>query len=97
MIAAANPVREIACVLISVYTVILLIRVVLSWAVAFGWRPPYSGLLSKGLRLMDDVTEPVLRPLRSLIPPVRAGAVGLDLSILVAFVILAVLRTAICR
>ena len=39
--------------------------------------------------------EPVLRPLRNMIPPVRAGGVGLDLSIIVAFVILAVLRSAL--
>jgi YggT family protein len=47
------------------------------------------------LDLLDDVTEPVLRPLRALIPPIRAGGVGLDLSIIIAFVILAVLRTAL--
>ena len=97
MIAATNPVREVVCVLISAYTVILLIRVILSWAVTLGWRPPYSGPVRKVLDLLDDVTEPLLKPLRSLIPPVRAGGVGLDVSILVAFVILAVLRMAICR
>jgi YggT family protein len=47
------------------------------------------------LDLLDDVTEPILRPLRALIPPIRAGGVGLDLSIIIAFVILAVLRTAL--
>jgi YggT family protein len=97
MIAATNPVREVVCVLISAYTVILLIRVILSWAVTLGWRPPYSGPVRKVLDLLDDVTEPLLKPLRALIPPVRAGAVGLDVSILVAFVILAVLQMAICR
>jgi YggT family protein len=97
MIAATNAAREVLCVLISVYTMILLIRVILSWAVMLGWRPPYSGVVRKGLDLLDDVTEPLLKPLRSLIPPVRAGGVGLDVSILVAFVILAVLRMAICR
>ena len=45
--------------------------------------------------LLEGVTEPVLRPLRKMIPPVRAGGIGLDLSILVAFVILAVLRTVL--
>ena len=47
------------------------------------------------LDLLDDVTDPVLRPLRAMIPPVRAGGVGLDLSIIVAFVVLAVVRTAL--
>ena len=48
------------------------------------------------LDLLDDVTEPVLRPLRALIPPIRAGGVGIDLSIIIAFVILLVLRSALC-
>jgi YggT family protein len=94
---AASPVREVVCALIGVYSLILLIRVIVSWTLAFGWRPPFWGPLRKGLDLLDAVTEPVLRPLRSLIPPVRAGGVDLDLSILVAFVILAVLRTVVCR
>ncbi len=96
MIGAESAVRSVLCTILLVYTVILFVRVILSWAVAFGWRPPYGGPGRKILDLLDDVTEPVLRPLRALIPPVRAGAVGLDLSILVAFVILAVLQRAIC-
>ena len=44
--------------------------------------------------IVEDVTEPVLKPLRALIPPVRAGGMGLDLSMIVAFVILFVLRQA---
>jgi YggT family protein len=45
--------------------------------------------------LVDDVTEPVLRPLRGIIPPVRMGAVGLDVSLLLLFVILFVIRSAL--
>jgi YggT family protein len=61
----------------------------------FGFRPPLSGPVRKLLDLLDDVTDPVLRPLRAMIPPIRAGGVGIDLSIIVAFVILAVLRQAL--
>jgi len=86
---------DIVCVVLTAYTIILFIRVLVSWAFLFGFRPPYSGPLRTVLDLLDDVTEPVLRPLRALIPPIRAGGVGLDLSIIIAFVILAVLRTAL--
>jgi YggT family protein len=91
-----NPAVDILCILLSIYTLILLVRVILSWATMFGFRRPFSGPGRALFDLLDTVTEPVLRPLRSLIPPVRAGGVGLDLSILVAFVILAVLRQAFC-
>lgn len=90
-----NPVLGIVCLLLTIYTILLFVRVIVSWAFLFGFRPPYSGPLRTVLDLLQDVTEPVLRPLRAMIPPLRAGGVGLDLSIIVAFVILAVLRTAL--
>jgi YggT family protein len=38
------------------------------------------------------VTDPPVKALRRVIPPVRIGGVALDLSVLVLFVILAILR-----
>ena len=95
MTAAENALLNILCVLLTVYTILLFVRVIISWATMFGFRPPISGPLRSIIDLLEDVTEPVLRPLRALIPPIRAGGVGLDLSIIIAFVILAVLRQAL--
>jgi YggT family protein len=91
----ANPALDILCIILTVYTIVLLARVIVSWAFVFGFRPPLSGPLRTLLDLLDTVTEPVLAPLRALIPPIRAGGMGIDLSIIIAFVILAVLRTAL--
>ncbi|MEX2422086.1 MAG: YggT family protein [Actinomycetota bacterium] len=88
-------VLDILCVILTVYTFVLFVRVLVSWAHLFGFRPPISGPLRMIIDLLEDVTEPVLRPLRALIPPIRAGGVGLDLSIIIAFVILWVLRAAL--
>jgi len=88
-------VLAILCVILTIYTIILFVRVIVSWAYLFGFRPPISGPLRTIIDLLEDVTEPVLRPLRALIPPIRAGGVGLDLSIIIAFVILWVLRAAL--
>jgi YggT family protein len=95
MIAADNALLDVVCVVLTAYTIILFVRVLVSWAYLFGFRPPLSGPFRTILDLLEDLTEPVLRPLRALIPPIRAGGVGLDLSIIIAFVILAVLRTAL--
>jgi len=46
--------------------------------------------------LLWDVTEPVLRPLRKVLPPVQAGGLGLDFSPILVFVILGVLQSVIC-
>jgi YggT family protein len=95
MLSARSALLDILCVVLTVYTILLFVRVLVSWAYMFGFRPPFSGPLRKILDLLDDVTDPVLRPLRAMIPPIRAGGVGIDLSIIVAFVVLAVLRTAL--
>jgi YggT family protein len=91
-----SAIAEVLCVVLFVYWILLLVRVIVSWAELFGFRRPYSGPLHTALGLLYAVTEPVLRPLRGLIPPIRAGGMGLDLSIILAFVILFVLRRAIC-
>lgn len=90
-----NPALDILCVVLTVYTIILLARVLISWAYLFGFRPPLTGPLRTIFDLLDTLTEPVLRPLRALVPPVRAGGMGIDLSIIIAFVILWVLRIAL--
>ena len=71
---------------------ILLVRVVLSWIQLAGVRPPATGPLRSAYDLLFDVTEPVLRPLRRIVPP--AGM--FDLSVVIAFVIIIVLQQAFC-
>jgi YggT family protein len=85
-------VSEIICLVLFVFMIVLFIRVILSWFQFAGWRPPFSGPLRAGYDLIIDVTEPPLRLLRKIVPP--AGV--LDLSVLVAFVVLVVLRTVFC-
>jgi YggT family protein len=92
MIAASNPITNLICIALTVYSILLLVRVVLSWLELAGVRPPATGLLRSGFELMIDVTEPPLRLLRRIVPP--AGVV--DLSVLVAFIIIFVLRSALC-
>ena len=85
-------VSELICLVLFVFMVVLFIRVILSWLQFAGWRPPHSGPLRAGFDVIIDVTEPPLRLLRRIVPP--AGV--LDLSVLVAFVVLVVLRTVFC-
>jgi YggT family protein len=46
--------------------------------------------------ILYDLTEPVLRLARPLIPPVRLGAAALDLSPLLVFFILFILQRVFC-
>lgn len=43
-----------------------------------------------------SLTEPLLRIFRPLIPPLRVGAVALDLSVLLVFILFGFVQTAVC-
>ena len=84
--------ERLICIALTVLEVILLARVVLSWLQLAGVRPPTGGPIRSAYDLLFDVTEPVLRPIRRIVP-----AAGMfDLSVVVAFVIIFVLQYAIC-
>jgi YggT family protein len=85
-------VNQLICLVLFVAWLILLVRVILSWIEYFGWRPPLGGPLRAGYEGLLAVTEPPLRYLRRIVPP--AGP--LDMSVLVAFVVLLVLRIVFC-
>ena len=92
MTAATDAFTRLLCVALTLLWVILLVRVVLSWIQLAGVRPPATGPLRSAYDLLFDVTEPVLRPLRRIVPP--AGM--FDLSVVIAFVIIIVLQQAFC-
>ena len=81
----------IVCSLIQIYVLLLVVRVVMSW---FPISPNGPAETVAGFLYM--VTDPVLVPLRRLLPPVRMGAMALDLSPIVAFFGLTVLRGILC-
>jgi len=77
----------VLCALVTAYMVVLVVRAVMSWIPI---RPgtPFSTLYG----ILLDLTEPVLAPLRRVIPPLGM----FDLSFTVLFIFLFILRTAIC-
>ncbi len=77
--------------LLTLYIWILIITALLSWL------PSQSsqGGLAATKRFLARITEPVLRPLRSMLPRPSVGGVGIDLSVLVAVVALEIINVAI--
>jgi YggT family protein len=84
-------VTRIFCWALTIYWLILLAKILMSWI-----PPSSSGSLRTVQGLLDDLTEPVLRPVRGLLPPVRMGMMALDLSPILVFVVIAILRSTIC-
>jgi len=80
-----NAVREVLGFVVFLYFLVLLGRVVFDWIRIFArdWRPRGTALLVA--EPIYTLTEPPLRALRKVIPPLRLGAVNLDLSFMVLF------------
>jgi YggT family protein len=66
-----------------VFVLILLARLVLDWVQYFArdWRP--TGFALVVAEIVYSVTDPPLRLLRRLIPPLTIGSVRLDLAFMV--------------
>jgi YggT family protein len=84
-------VQIILCRLLDAYLIVMFARIILSWFPV----NPGSGL-AQVYGFLYSITEPVLGPVRRVIPPVGMGGMGLDLSPLIVFFGISILRGAIC-
>ena len=77
--------------LIFLYIWIFIISALLSWFPTSS----QSGGLASTRRFLAILTQPVLRPIRSILPRPRVGAVAIDFSVLVAIVLLELINSFI--
>jgi YggT family protein len=83
--------------LLYVFFLVLLARFVLGWVLAYGrrWQPGRGA--AAAMESVWSVTDPPLKALRRVIPPLRIGTVSIDLASLVLLVILFVLMQLVVR
>ncbi|HEY1572947.1 MAG TPA: YggT family protein [Pseudonocardiaceae bacterium] len=74
---------------LSAFILVLIARMVLDWVGVAGVRRPW---VSRARTLAHAGTEPVLRPVRRVMPPLRAGGMGIDLAFTVVFIVAVILR-----
>jgi YggT family protein len=79
VLAASLALQTVLAWLLNIYVLVLVARALISW---FPITPgtPVASLA----RVLERLTEPVLRPIRRLVPPIRTGGAALDLSIIIA-------------
>ena len=82
---------SLICGLLQLYLLVILVRVVLSW---FPISPHGTGATLAGFLYL--VTDPVLVPLRRVLPPIRLGTMAVDLSPIVAFFAISMLMGFVC-
>lgn len=82
---------SVVCFLIQAYAIVVFARIVLEW-IPVSFDHPVSRVRG----VLRTVTEPLLRPLRAVLPPIRMGDIGLDLSPLVLVLGLSLLAGVVC-
>ncbi|WP_019204267.1 YggT family protein [Tsukamurella sp. 1534] len=84
-------------ILLSIFWFLLLVRIVIEMVKSFAreWFP--KGIVAILLEAVFTVTDPPIKLLRRLIPPVTLGPVRLDLAVLVLFLIIIVAQQIVVR
>jgi YggT family protein len=83
---------SLLCTLLQLYVLLLFGRIILSWFPI----SPGSGLATV-FSALYSVTEPVLGPVRRMLPPIGIGGMGLDLSPIIVLFAVQILKGAVCR
>ena len=78
-----------------VFLILLVFRLIMEYVFMFArsYRP--SGIVAVALELCYTVTDPPLKALRRVIPPLRVGRVSIDLSFIVLFFAVQILMSVV--
>ncbi|HTE73179.1 MAG TPA: YggT family protein [Actinomycetes bacterium] len=82
-----SPVGQVLILVLWLFLILLIARLVLDYVQMFArsWRP--RGPMLVIAEIIYTITDPPLRALRKVIPPLKIGSVSIDLSFLVLFVL----------
>jgi YggT family protein len=86
-------VGQLLSLVIGLYLVVLIARLVFDWVQVFArdWRPRGPVLvLANGVY---SLTDPPLKALRRVIPPLRIGSIALDLAFIILFVLVSLAQS----
>ena len=86
-----NSVASLVDTVFTIYIIILIASAVASWLVAFNVLNTQNQFIYNLLRFLYRVTEPVLRQIRRIIPPIG----GFDLSPMILIILLYFVRDLI--
>jgi len=82
---------SLLCNLIFLYELVVFARIIIDW-----FRVPFDHPVAKLRDALALVVDPVLRPLRKVLPPLRMGGMAIDLSPLVLLIGLSLLSGIVC-
>jgi YggT family protein len=88
---------QLVYVLLYFFLLLLLGRLVMEYVLMFArrWQPGRGAAVT--MELMWSTTDPPLKALRRVIPPLRIGGVSLDLGFLLLLMIVSVLMSLVSK
>ena len=89
---AIGTARDFVYVLYLVYLICIIAYIITSWIPL-----PYNVTLNRVQRFLYDIVDPYLRLFRRFIPQLNLGGMGLDLSPIVAIIVLSIVHSLVQR
>jgi YggT family protein len=83
-----NEIHDYVDALFTVYLVLIFIRILLTWVP----RMPFNPYVRSAVAFVERTTDPYLNLFRALLRPVGFGGMALDLSPIVAIIVLYAVR-----
>ena len=77
------------CLVLQLFSFVVLARILMSWI-----RITPGTAVASVYSVVFNLTEPVLGPIRRLIPPVRMGMAAIDVSPIIVFVVIMLICSA---
>jgi len=86
-----SAVGQVLYLLLLVFLLLLIFRLVMDYVFMFarGYRP--AGLVAMALELAYTATDPPIKAIGRVLPPLRIGSISLDLGFMVVFLVTIVL------
>jgi YggT family protein len=90
-----GTVASLVYFVLLVFLLLLLFRLVMEYVflLARSYRP--AGPVAVVLELAYSVTDPPLKALRKVLPPLRLGSISLDLGFIVLFIVVRILMSVV--
>lgn len=86
-----NAIFDLILAVIGLYRLVLIVTIIMGWLFTFGVINQYNNIVSMIWQVCTALTEPVLRPIRNVLPSMG----GLDLSPIIVFLGLLFLQSLI--
>ena len=86
-----GDIADYVAALFLIYMILIFIRVLMSWFT----RIPYNRILNAVLEFVRETTDPYLNLFRKFVPMVRVGPGALDLSPIVAIIVLMIVQAIV--